>query len=296
MSTFASGFHYGQLTLAFIIFIVALQVALLIPRLRPHWLEVELAVLILFGFAVFFATPVTTPLLPNTSAAPFPCSITPTPTTKSSATASPTPTPVGAFLLPADKIKTDLKAFQSHDSWNNISLLLVVDKSINTYNATICNTSGIGNDTPNPPYSNDLVKVIVHLQNDSDTSTLITFAKDLASTSAIYILPHSIVTPTPTTLVSLQFSPSFSKLRLSHSCLNTGSNVEIVLITADNQTYSSPASLSFSIPNMPNNTCLSNQSPGTTLVTVTLNNVTQDAAATFDTELTNATAIYLIQK
>ena len=270
---FAVNFHPGQLTLAFIIVIIALQFALLSPRLRPYWLEVNLVALILFGSAVFFATPVTTSLLPGVHA-PLPCN---TSTSTS-----------GSFLLPAKQIKTDLKAFQSKDSWNNLSLLLVVSDGVHPYNATICSTAGVGNDTPNPPYTNDLVKVVVKLTVESQATD---FAKDLESTSAIYILPHQITPiPAPTT-ISPTFALPFNKLQLSNACLKAGKNFEVIVVTSDHKAYSYPVTL-----NVTPDTCLSNQSDGkTTSVTVTLNNVTNDVATAFSGQLSNPTAIYLIQ-
>lgn len=288
--------------LASILGIVGLQVLLASPYLRRFWLELDLIALILFGVAVYAASPFPPPYPASLFPPPYP-SISPnlcmaptlTPTTKSTSkptptptsTTAPTPTINGCFLLPADKIQTNLKNFQPQIN-HDISLLIVVNNEVHTYNVTIADTAGIGNDTPNPPYSNDLLKIVVQLK---DESSITDFAKDLVNAKAIFLLPTILPTPTSTAqLVSPKFVLPLNKLQLN--CPATGTISEVILVTSDHKAYSYQASVSLkpiqSICPIPPK--LSNNIS----VTITLPHVTTEVAATFAGQLSNATTIYLV--
>lgn len=190
-----------------------------------------------------------------------------------------------------DKIKTDLKGFQIGE---NISLWCIVDNAVHIYHMTIADMTGIGNETPNPPYNSAFVKVVVNLNESKVTG----FVQDMVKTNAIFVLPFDtpgdVATPTPAPITSSHtYALPLNKLQLSGECLTSGTNFLVLLVTADQQHYSYPVSLAIT----PGNTCLSKQSAGTNpSVTVTLNNITLDVANTFTTELAKATAIYLIQQ
>jgi hypothetical protein len=289
-------FHY--LVLVCIIGIVVLQIALAGPNLRKYWLEVDLIALVLFGLAVYTSSPFPVPAFafPTFSSTPVslsnPCIATPTPATPPNPTAS----VHGCFLLPADKIQTDLKNFQPYTS-EGVSLLIVVpNNAVHSYNVVIADTRGIGSDTSDPPYTNDLVKVIVQL-NDTEENRATDFANDLVSAKAIFILPHVVPTPTPTATPTPTVAPlspifvlPFDKLQLSKSCPTVPIS-EVILVTSNHNAYSYQATVNIT----PANICLSNQrSANNTSVTVTLTKVTAEVAATFAGQLSNAVAIYLV--
>lgn len=243
--------------------------------LQRFRLEFIMVALILIGWMIYTITPLTASQnqvlnasLPHTS-----------------------PRSYGSFLLPVDKIKTDLKGYQISEK---ISLWFIVNNNVHIYNMTIDDMTGIGDQTPNPPYNSSFVKVVVKLSENKVTN----FVEDLVTTNAIFILPFNTPDNTPTpvpTVVTLSptFALPFNKLQLSNLCLNAGTNFEVMLVNANHQAYSYPVSLAVA----PTATCLSNQrTANNTSVTVTLNDVTADVASTFTAQLSSATAIYLIQK
>jgi hypothetical protein len=280
--------------LASILGIVGLQVLLASPYLQRFWLELDLIALILFGVAVYAASPFPPPYPASLFPAPYPSK---SPNLCMAPTPTPTPTPIptinGCFLLPADKIQTNLKNFQPQIN-DDISLLIVVNNEVHTYDVTIADTAGIGNDTPNPPYSNDLLKIVVQL-NDKDESRVTDFAKDLVNAKAIFLLPTILLTPTPTAkLFSPTFVLPFNKLQLN--CPAKGRISEVILVTSDHKAYSYQASVQASVGVKPiQSICptppkLSNNIS----VTITLPGVTAEVAATFAGQLSNATTIYLV--
>ncbi len=211
---------------------------------------------------------------------------------------SSTATANATFMIPADKIQSDLTVLQPN---SNILIVLVSSdhKAANKYNAILVDAEGVGNvPLPTPYHKNNVAQVRITLSRSA--YDIGNFTSQLTDASAIFLLPSTAtptVTPTPTPITK---DPSFvlpaSKILSNLSKIHPGDSVRVILV--ENQQlhlYDATVNQVLGVNGVPIAAPYENEKVALVSITLTKQTTNEDIKA-FISQLSDASGIYLVSK
>jgi hypothetical protein len=218
------------------------------------------------------------------------------------ATYSTTATANATFILPADKVQSDLSDLQPNS--NIVVILVSGDHKANKYNATLLDVDGVGNEPLPLPYPKKNAAT-VRISLSRSAYDIADFANQLTGVSTIFLLPstppNSNPSPTPsappystTATANAIFILPAAKIQSDLSGLQPNSNILIVLVSNDHKAANNYDAILLDVEGTGNDLLPTPyQKINAATVRISLSRSAYDIGD-FASQLTDASAIFLL--